>query len=459
MKDSGVPWLAEVPEHWEVKPLKRWVRLNQSVLAESTDPDFQFRYLDIGAVETGRLVRPLQPVKFAEAPSRARRIVKQGDTIVSTVRTYLKAVLFIDEPGGDLICSTGFAVLTPGPDIVPKYLSYLIQSEAYTNRVSSESVGIAYPAVAETKVGSFRVSVPTRSEQWAIVRFLDHADKRIRRFIAAKRRLIELLHEQKQAIIQKAVTRGLDANVRLKHSGLEWLGDIPAHWAVLRCGRLFRESLDTGHSTCELLSIDRIRGVIRQVDTGRKTRASEDRGLYKRIRIGELAYNLMNAFMGSIGVSPLEGILSPAYAVAKPVLAIQPWYFHNLFRTKLYTTQFDRLSYGIMYERNRLYFDRFRTVPVPVPPLDEQEKLVEHIQRETSAIDSVSGRELQEVELIREYRTRLISDVVTGKLDVQGVELPGEETEMLGETHEMIEELSESPEDTDPAEDVVDAGE
>jgi len=233
MKDSGIPWLGEVPEHWATLPLKRWVRMNRAVLPESTPPGYEFRYLEIGSVGTGVLTARPQRLRFASAPSRARRVVGDGDTIVSTVRTYLKAVYFVDRDSEELVCSTGFAVLTPRTGTVPRFVSYPCQSSAFTGRVTADSVGIAYPAIAETRLGAFHVAVPPLPEQAAIVRFLDHADRRIRRYIRAKQKLVKLLEEQKQAIIHHAVTRGLDPNVRLKTSGVKWLGDVPEHWEVV----------------------------------------------------------------------------------------------------------------------------------------------------------------------------------------------------------------------------------
>ncbi len=123
-RPSGVPWLGDVPEHWGVRRLKYWVGMNHHVLPESTAPEFRFRYLDISSVGTGTLLERPREMPFAKSPSRARRIVQEGDTIVSTVRTYLKAVLFIEGVDDDLVCSTGFAVLTPKHGTSPKFVSY-----------------------------------------------------------------------------------------------------------------------------------------------------------------------------------------------------------------------------------------------------------------------------------------------------------------------------------------------
>ena len=210
LKPSGVKWLGEVPTHWEVRPLKYWVGINEAVLAETTNPDFEFRYLEIGAVGTGALIEEPNKIRFATAPSRARRIVKNGNTIVSTVRTYLKAVWFADEITGDLICSTGFAVLTPREGIAPKFLCYLAQSNSFTDRVTSESVGIAYPAIAEGRLSSFQLCIPPYPEQIAIVEYLNKVTTRIQEVINHTRREIELLKEYRTRLITDVVTGKLD---------------------------------------------------------------------------------------------------------------------------------------------------------------------------------------------------------------------------------------------------------
>ncbi len=123
LRSSGIEWLGDVTAHWVVKPLKRWVRINARTFGDKTSPDFEFRYVDIGAVKTGGLVRELERLRFEAAPSRARRVLRRGDTIISTVRTYLKAIWYVDENADDLIASTGFAVMTPGKEVEPEYLT------------------------------------------------------------------------------------------------------------------------------------------------------------------------------------------------------------------------------------------------------------------------------------------------------------------------------------------------
>ena len=210
LKPSGVAWLGEMPAHWEVRRLKHWVGINETVLPETTDPDFDFRYLEIGAVGTGVLVEEPSTIRFAHAPSRARRIVKSGDTIISTVRTYLKAVWFAEEVNDALICSTGFAVLTPRRATAPKFVSYVVQNNAFTDRVTAESVGIAYPAIAESRFRSFHVCVPPLAEQAAIAAYLDKQTAAIDAAMARAQREIDLLSEYRTRLIADVVTGQVD---------------------------------------------------------------------------------------------------------------------------------------------------------------------------------------------------------------------------------------------------------
>jgi type I restriction enzyme S subunit len=211
LKASGIEWLEEVPEHWEVKPLKHWVRLNARTLGQKTSPDFEFRYVDIGSVQTGRLVKEPERIRFEAAPSRARRVLRRGDTIISTVRTYLKAIWYVSEDADDLIASTGFAVLTPGSGVEPEYLGYVIQSSPFVNRVTANSIGIAYPAIAETVLGRFPVALPpTVDEQQAIVARIKTESAPLDDAITRTEDEIKLIREYRDRLIADVVTGQVD---------------------------------------------------------------------------------------------------------------------------------------------------------------------------------------------------------------------------------------------------------
>lgn len=208
---SGIHWLGEIPARWIVKPLKRWVSINEQTLGEKTNLDFEFRYVDIGAVKTGGLVRDLEWLRFRAAPSRARRVLRKGDTIISTVRTYLKAIWYVDEDAADLIASTGFAVLTPGNGVEPEYLGYVIQSTGFVDRVTANSIGIAYPAIAETVLGRFPVAMPsTVEEQRGIVAWIKHESAPLDQAIQQAFDEIKLVREYRDRLIADVVTGQVD---------------------------------------------------------------------------------------------------------------------------------------------------------------------------------------------------------------------------------------------------------
>ncbi len=209
-KPSGIEWLGDIPAHWEMVPLKHWVRINAEVLSEATSPTVRFVYLDIGSVGTGCLTAQPRTLEFGEAPSRARRVVKQGDTLVSTVRTYLKAVYSVRASDELLIASTGFAVLSPKEKTDSRFVGYLVQSSEFTDLVTADSVGIAYPAIAETRLGALSVVVPPLIEQIAIAEYLDKATSTIDTAIANTRRELELLEEYRTRLISDVVTGQVD---------------------------------------------------------------------------------------------------------------------------------------------------------------------------------------------------------------------------------------------------------
>ena len=420
-KPPGDEWLSYIPGHWDVAPLKRWVGINEAVLPETTDPDFEFSYLEIGAVSNGQLVEQPRQIRFSDAPSRARRIVRQNDTIISTVRTYLKAVWFAGQVGEHLVCSTGFAVLTPRGGTDPKFVSYLVQSELFTDRVTAESIGMAYPAISEGRIGSFHLCVPPLDEQAAIVRYLDHADIRIQRYISAKERLIELLTEQKQAIISQAVTHGLNPDVPLKPSGVDWVGDVPAHWEVKRAKYFYREIDERSSSGVEeLMSVSHKTGVTPRKRSVTMFMAESNIG-YKICRPGDIAINTMWAYMAALGVARQVGLISPSYGVYRPRFdgIFNPDYIDPLLRTEGYRSEYLCRSTGITSSRLRLYPDSFLGIPFLHPPFEEQGAIVEYLGNATAEIDSLINRTHLQIDLMNEYRTRLIADVVTGKLDVR----------------------------------------
>ena len=236
-RPSGVEWLEEIPAHWEVRRLKYLATVNDEALTETTDPDTEITYVDIGNVDSVRGITGTEDLMFEDAPSRARRIVRQGDIIISTVRTYLKAIVRIESTDANLIVSTGFAVIRPR-DLDERFGAYALSAPYFVEGVLAHSVGVSYPAINASELVCLDVAYPSFTEQRAIAAFLDRETTRIDELVAKKERLIGLLQEKRTALISRAVTRGLDPNAPMRDSGVEWLGEIPAHWEVKRLWHL-----------------------------------------------------------------------------------------------------------------------------------------------------------------------------------------------------------------------------
>jgi len=216
---------------------------------------------------------------------------------------------------------------------------------------------------------------------------------------------------------------------------LPHLQHVPSHWSVLKNTSIFSEIVDTNHPNLPLLSITKENGIVIQKSTGRKKRMSLDNINYKRIQPNDIGYNLMNAFMGSIGASKYEGIISPAYAVCRPKIPINTRYYHYLFRTPYYQTEFDRHSYGIMYERNRLYFQRFKQISSPFPSLDEQNQIVRYLDAKVAKINRLISAKKKEIALLKEYKQAIITRAVTKGIRA-GVPMKESGVEWIGEIPE-----------------------
>jgi type I restriction enzyme S subunit len=300
------------------------------------------------------------------------------------------------------------------------------------------------------------VIIPPPDEQAAIVRFLDHANQKIDRFIRAKRKLIALLNEQKQAIIHRAVTRGLNPNAPLKRSGIPWLDDIPEQWDVRRNGRLFKERIENGKTGLPVLIVSLRTGVTIGSGTneaGRERRLIADATAYKLACQNDIAYNMMRMWQGAVGVVPELGLVSPAYVVAKPLEGVCSSYYELLFRTDACKGEINRNSRGIVSDRNRLYWEDFKQLTSPVPPYDEQIKIVESLSNQFIEVDQVIARTEREIALMQEYRTRLTAEVVTGKLDVReaAAKLP-DTTDSTNDTDSYNSDTDEEEFDADTSE-------
>jgi len=415
-------WVRDCPQSWRFIPIKHVCALNQSVLAEDTEQNYEFRYIDISNVTSAGEWSPSEPMVFGKAPSRARRVVQSEDVIISTVRTYLKAIAFLKRIKEPIICSTGFAVLTPGEHVEPSFLAYWVQSTFIIDEIVSRSAGVSYPAINANEIGRLPFPNIDIQIQRAIAAFLDRKTAQVDALIAAYERLLTLLEEKRQAVITQAVTQGLDPTVTMKDSGVAWLGQVPAHWRVMRNKVLFEEfDHRNENEAVELLSVSHITGVTKRSEKHVNMFLAESLIGYKICLPGDLVINTMWAWMGALGISPHEGVVSPSYNVyrIRQGTALDPGYYDYLCRTPRHVTTVKAHSTGVWESRLRLYPNVFLDLRTCVPPLEEQRAIVQHIQQQLHSMDGLAEKCNEGMVLLTEYRAALVTAAVTGQIEVR----------------------------------------
>jgi len=241
--------------------------------------------------------------------------------------------------------------------------------------------------------------------------------------VAEQQRLIELLKEKRQAVISHAVTKGLNPAAPMKDSGVEWLGEVPAGWEVVRLANLFQEVDERGNADLPVLCVSIHNGIsdreLDEEEMDRKVSRSEDRSIYKQVKSGDLVYNMMRAWQGGFGAATVEGMVSPAYVVARPRQKISTAFVELLLRTPQAIEQMRRHSKGVTDFRLRLYWDEFKNITIALPPGNEAEEICKGIEKLTCEFDSLIAEAQRAIALLKERRTALISAAVTGKIDVR----------------------------------------
>ncbi|MCC7003197.1 MAG: restriction endonuclease subunit S [Gemmatimonadaceae bacterium] len=306
-------------------------------------------------------------------------------------------------------------VLRTEPGFEPRFVAYALNATDYTPWIE----GSTRDKLTQDKMGSILLPTPPLAEQQSIANFLDKESTRIEGLLAAKQRLIDLLAEKRKAIITTAVTRGLDPKVKLRDSGVPWLGEIPAHWEIERARWLFRER-DVRSTTGEeeMLTVSHLTGVTPRSEKDVNMFEAETNEGYKLCEPGDLVINTLWAWMGAMGIAPVKGIVSPAYNVYEPGRRLAPAYIDALIRLPVFAQEVTRYSKGVWSSRLRLYPEGFFEVYLPVPPQKEQRAIVEHIARETAKLDAVRAATERTIALLKERRSALIAAAVTGQLDV-----------------------------------------
>ena len=424
-KDSGLPWLGQVPGHWTVLPAFGAFKPNKARnngMKEKTVLSLSYGRIVIKPAEK---LHGLVPESF-----ETYQIVDPGDIVLRTTdlqndHTSLRVGMVRDR---GIITSAYLALRClsgVGPDYGFQFLNVWDSSKAIYGYGSGLRQNLDF-----SHFKRMPIPIPPPAEQAAIVRFLDWSNGRLERAIRAKRKVIALLNEQKQAIIHRAVTRGLDPSIPLKPSGIPWLGEIPEHWE-LSPNRAFlrvrKDLVGDRHTEFTLLSLTK-RGVIVRDLSGMRGKFSSDMGTSQEVRPGDLVLCLFDVpeTPRTVGLSHHAGMITGAYTVLESRSA-DIVAFLELF----YIAMDDRKLLSPLYSglRNTIPKERFLGTKTPIPPEDERTEILRAVKERTASLNTAISRLEREITLLREYRTRLVADVVTGKLDVRAAAswLPDEE--------------------------------
>lgn len=460
-KDTGLPWLGRIPKHWDIERLK-WLATN--VTEQGPVDDRSAPYIALEHVEswTGR-------VRSAHA-DMAAGIVKHfrpDDILFNKLRPYLAKVTRPQVAG---VCVGEFLVLRQrDPRFSPSYYEHLLRSQPIIDVVNGSTFGAKMPRADWADVGSLPMPIPPWDEQKAIAAYLDAISAKVRRFIRNRRRLIEVLNEQKQAIIDRAITRGLDPNAPLKPSSIDWLGDIPEHWEVVKLKRVARINpsrseafeLRDSNDPVVFLPMERV-SVDGQVDQSERRSVREVWQGFTYFRRGDVVVAKITPCFENgkgaclTGLDTEIGFGTTEFIVLRPSEAVSAEFLYQL--TML--AEFRLLGVESMTGaagQQRVSPDFVANFGVPVPPKHEQDRIVAYVEQKAAKFRALIDRARHEIDLIREYRTRLIADVVTGKVDVRGLALAEpplddeqidegiDDEEMLGDDEpELVEEAADA---------------
>ena len=431
MKDSVVGALGRVPAHWQVRKLGQIGRFSKgnggSKMDELRTGIPCIRYGDLYTSHTyfihqsrGRIsrerVEDYTLISYGDVLFAA-----SGETIEEIGKSAVNLIKDAAYCGGDII------LFRPSIEAHPKFMGYATDFRPATEQKARMGRGFTVVHVYSDQLKRLAVPLPPLREQASIVRFLDEADRRIRSYIRAKEKLIALLEERKHVVIHQAVTGRIDVRTgrpypAYKPSGVEWLANVPAHWEF-RAAKWYYHEVDDRSKTGmeELLSVSHITGVTPRSEKNVTMFKAESNIGYKLCKSDDIAVNTMWAWMAALGVAKQAGIVSPSYAVYRSQRSsnLRGDYANLLLRTTAYRNEYRRRSTGIRSSRLRLYPDEFLRIKFLCPPPEEQQHIVTFVANESKAQRRSIEFSRREIDLLREYHTRLIADVVTGKLDVR----------------------------------------
>ena len=410
-KDSGIFWNKTIPSHWEVR------RLGHILVKERRERPVDAELL-VCTNKATVVKKGDSKMGLVSDTDDIYQGVCKGDLLIHGMDTWHGAIAVSTLDG---MCTPVVHVCTSKESV--KYVEYYLRNMAQNKVFKLISNGVRQNTSdfrSWNKVAPIPCFLPPYEEQLSIVSYLDDKCANIDKMLEGKQKQIELLSEMKQRVIFDAVTCGLNPDVRMKVTNIPWLPEIPEHWTIKPIRSILRENNEKSETGVEeLLSLSQYTGVSRKRDAGKTGMFEAESTIgYKKVHSGQFVMNIMLAWNGSYAVSELDGIISPAYCVFDFISNDNRMYYNYLWRLGVYQGAFKTESRGIIDSRLRLYPNKFLPFPTICPPLDEQDSIVNYINEKVVKIDTLTSKLLQEIESIKEYKQRLISDVVTGQIKV-----------------------------------------
>lgn len=429
-KDSGVEWLNDIPSHWKIVKAKR-IFHETSIKNHPNEPL-------LAATQTkGVIPKSLYENTTVTATKNFEtlKFVRKGDFVIS-LRSFQGGIEYAHYQG---IISPAYTILEPQEEVVHKYYRYLLKSKHYISGLTLLVTGIREGQNIDT--GKFKDSflpLPPKEEQTQIAAFLDYKLAKIQRFIYKKKQLIKLLNEQKAAIINQAVTKGLDTNTKMKTSGIGWLGDIPEHWELKKLKYSVRlnkhKSFDTEESRDVKIALENIEG-----KTGRILELSQNafEGIGTIFKTGDVLFGKLRPYLAKVVSPNFEGSCVNEILVLSPDSNV--WYSEFL-KYRMLASDFigivDNSTYGA--KMPRASWDFIGGLIISRPNLIEQKAIVEDIENEHASINKIIFKIENEITLAEEYKTTIIAETVTGKIDISQYEISTIEEETFEEVEEEL---------------------
>jgi type I restriction enzyme S subunit len=414
-KDSGVEWLGEVPEHWNAEKGKWLFNLMERPPRKEDEIVTAFRDGQV----TLRINRRTEGFTNA-IKEHGYQGIRKGDLVIHAMDAFAGAIGVSDSDGKSTPVYSACVPRQPN-SVNPYFYAYLLRHMAHSGFITTLAKGIRERSTnfSFTDFAALRIPMPSKLEQDHIVAFLNEKTAQIEALIAKKQRQIELLDEQKAILINRAVTRGLHPQAELQDSGIEGVGQVPAHWQIVQNRRLFTEKSRKITNPDEMpLSLSQVDGVIPSDEMKERSLSPSHRDNFKLCLPGDLILNRFKAHLGVFFESPYRGAITYHYGVFEPHDGIQTKYFEFLFHTEAYRTIYAGVSNGMSIGLQNLSNNNFYQVLSVVPPEEEQDAIVKHAERVVAATVTAIQRITTQIQTLQTLRSTLIAHAVTGKIKV-----------------------------------------